>query len=33
MGSLVVHLMSRRARSFYELERLWSAGDTLFSEA
>ncbi|MDR2052055.1 MAG: ribosome silencing factor [Treponema sp.] len=24
MGNIVVHLMSERARSFYELERLWT---------
>jgi ribosome-associated protein len=24
MGNIVVHLMSERARSFYELERLWA---------
>ncbi|MDR1421216.1 MAG: ribosome silencing factor [Treponema sp.] len=33
MGALVVHLMSRKARSFYELERLWSAAEVLFREA
>jgi ribosome-associated protein len=25
MGPVVIHLMTSRARSFYELERLWSA--------
>ncbi|MDR0624163.1 MAG: ribosome silencing factor [Treponema sp.] len=25
MGAIVIHLMTSRARSFYELERLWSA--------
>jgi ribosomal silencing factor RsfS len=25
MGPLVIHLMTAQARSFYELERLWSA--------
>jgi ribosome-associated protein len=25
MGSIVIHLMTSQARSFYELERLWSA--------
>jgi ribosome-associated protein len=25
LGNIVIHLMSERARSFYELERLWSA--------
>ncbi|MDR1277703.1 MAG: ribosome silencing factor [Treponema sp.] len=29
MGVLVIHLMSSRARSFYELERLWSAAPVL----
>ncbi|MDR1098875.1 MAG: ribosome silencing factor [Treponema sp.] len=29
MGILVIHLMSSRARSFYELERLWSAAPVL----
>jgi ribosomal silencing factor RsfS len=24
LGSIVIHLMSRRARKFYELERLYS---------
>jgi ribosome-associated protein len=30
LGTVVVHLMSERARSFYELERLWSAAPRLF---
>jgi ribosome-associated protein len=25
LGNIVIHLMSERSRSFYELERLWSA--------
>jgi ribosome-associated protein len=25
LGNIVIHLMSERTRSFYELERLWSA--------
>jgi ribosome-associated protein len=25
MGNIVIHLMSEKSRSFYELERLWSA--------
>jgi ribosome-associated protein len=29
MGTLAIHLMSSRARSFYELERLWSAAPVL----
>jgi ribosome-associated protein len=29
MGPVVVHLMSAPARSFYELERLWSAAPLL----
>jgi len=24
LGSMIIHLMNRRAREFYELERLWS---------
>jgi ribosome-associated protein len=26
MGSIVIHLMSERARAFYELEKLWGDG-------
>jgi ribosome-associated protein len=29
MGTVVIHLMSPQARSFYELERLWSAATVL----
>jgi ribosome-associated protein len=29
MGNIVIHLMMAKARSFYELERLWSAADVL----
>ena len=29
LGSIVVHLMSESARSFYDLEKLWHAGKTL----
>jgi ribosome-associated protein len=25
LGNIVIHLMSERSRSFYELERLWSS--------
>jgi len=30
LGSLVVHLMSPRARAFYELERLWQDAPVLY---
>jgi ribosome-associated protein len=30
-GPLVVHLMTEQARSFYELERLWSAARVIYS--
>jgi ribosome-associated protein len=30
LGTMVIHLMSPRARSFYELERLWSAAPVIF---
>jgi ribosome-associated protein len=30
-GAIVVHLMNSRARSFYELERLWSAARVIYS--
>jgi ribosome-associated protein len=29
MGTIVVHLMTAAARSFYELERLWAAAGTV----
>jgi ribosome-associated protein len=29
MGNVVIHLMSSQVRSFYELERLWSAASPL----
>lgn len=31
LGNIVVHLMTERARNFYELERLWSGADIIFS--
>jgi ribosome-associated protein len=30
LGPVVIHLMSLRAREFYELERLWSAAPVVF---
>ena len=29
LGSLVIHLMNKRARDFYELERLWARTNTV----
>lgn len=29
LGSIVVHLMSESARSFYDLEKLWHAGEKI----
>ncbi|MDR0375501.1 MAG: ribosome silencing factor [Treponema sp.] len=29
LGSIVVHLMTEKARSFYELERLWSQAEAM----
>jgi ribosome-associated protein len=31
LGAIVIHLMTARARSFYELERLWSAAPIMFT--
>jgi ribosome-associated protein len=31
MGGIVVHLMTAKARAFYELERLWSAAPIVYS--
>ncbi|MDR1903851.1 MAG: ribosome silencing factor [Treponema sp.] len=33
LGAIVVHLMTPRARSFYELERLWSAASIIYPGA
>ena len=33
MGSIVIHLMNIRARSFYELERLWSSAPLIYSHS
>lgn len=30
LGNIVVHLMTERARNFYELERLWSGAEIVF---
>jgi len=30
LGSIVIHLMSARTRSFFELERLWSAAPLIY---
>jgi ribosome-associated protein len=31
LGGIVVHLMTERTRSFYELERLWSHASVIYS--
>jgi ribosome-associated protein len=31
LGGMVVHLMTERTRSFYELERLWSGAPVIYS--
>ena len=32
MGSIIIHLMTIRARSFYELERLWSSAPLIYED-
>ena len=31
LGSIVIHLMSEKTRTFYELERLWGAAEIVFN--
>jgi ribosome-associated protein len=31
LGGIVIHLMSGKARAFYELERLWGAAEVIYS--
>jgi len=31
LGNMVIHLMTSRARSFFELERLWSSAPLIYS--
>jgi len=33
LGSIVIHLMSDRLRSFFELERLWSAATLIYGKS
>lgn len=33
LGGIVIHLMSARLRSFFELERLWSAAPLIYEAA
>ena len=33
LGGIVIHLMTERARSFFELERLWSAAPFIYQGA
>ena len=32
LGSIVVHLMTEKARGFYELEKLWFAGTVVYPD-
>lgn len=33
LGAIVIHLMTDKARSFYELERLWGAADVVYKSS
>jgi ribosome-associated protein len=33
LGAIVIHLMTEKARSFYELERLWEAADLIYKSS
>jgi ribosome-associated protein len=33
LGAIVIHLMTEKARSFYELERLWGAADVVYKSS
>jgi ribosome-associated protein len=30
LGTIIIHLMTSKSRSFFELERLWSAAPVIF---
>ncbi|MCF7928365.1 MAG: ribosome silencing factor [Spirochaetales bacterium] len=31
-GRIVIHLLNEESRTFYELEKLWHSGETIYSE-
>ncbi|MDR1400040.1 MAG: ribosome silencing factor [Treponema sp.] len=33
LGAIVIHLMTEKTRSFYELERLWGASDVVYKSS